>query len=399
MKILIIAYYTPPLGLSGVLRVTKLAKYLPEFGIEPVFLTVMPIAYYHYDYELLREIKGMKIYRAESIDPARLTFLFWGKNIPQSAFLLRRKDIASRSPQFQIFPDSKITFLPFAYQLAKRIIPKERISLIFATSPPYTNLLLGVRLKRYFSLPLIADFRDPFPSGYEPPPQLYKKWVSNLVRYIVKNSDAITVVQERINSILGIKGQLLSNGYDLKEPATFRLLWPDVKSDQNNLLYIGNFFENEALFLEILSELRDLEIRLDVCGAGRKEFLDRIKKSPEWAKNFHYLGILPHRAVMELMQRSAFLLYIAKPNQEAGIKLYEYLGAKRPIIYLGREDTEAARIIKETDSGIILKSGKDIKLALEEVLRREFRYQGVERYSFHQKASELSVIIRRLISQ
>ena len=48
-KLLLVAYYTPPLGMSGVMRVTKLAKYLPRFGWEPLVLTVKPIAYYHYD--------------------------------------------------------------------------------------------------------------------------------------------------------------------------------------------------------------------------------------------------------------------------------------------------------------------------------------------------------------
>ncbi len=375
MKILLISYYAPPLGLSGVIRVTKFAKYLPRFGIEPIILTTRPIAYYHYDEDLLEEIRRIRIYRAESLDFARLSFLFFGKRV------LKRK--GGRSSLF--FPDSKIGFLPFAYSLGKKIIERENVSLIFATSPPWTNLILGILLKRRFSLPLISDFRDPWPQGFIPPRKIYRRPLLSLLRYSVKNSEAITLVQERIKSILGIDGLVLPNGYDFQEP---------VISDQNNLLYTGNLFENEEEFRSFVRGIAKdkLEIRLDVCGAGREGFLREMANFPF----FNYLGLLPHKEVSKLILRSGFLLYLSKPNQEAGIKLYEYLGAKRPIIYLGPEDSEGAKIIKETDSGVILKDGEKIKEALEEAMKREFRFFGIERYSFLSRAEELASLVKRL---
>lgn len=375
-KVLILSYYTPPLGLSGVLRVTKFCKYLPDFGIEPILLTCQPIAYYHYDEELLEEIKGIKIYRAESFDPARLFFLFLG-----------RKILPSQLPSPDLFfPDSKIGFLPFAYQLGRKIIQKEKVSLIFATAPPWSVLLLGVFLKRHFSLPLISDFRDPWPKGFIPPRKLFKKRIFSLLHYIVKNSDAITLVQERIKSILGIEGYLLSNGYDQLEEK--------ISPDQNNLFYAGNLLENEDTFLTIVEGIKEskIEIRLDICGAVRRDFLKRIRKYPL----VNYLGILPHKEVSQMMRRSNFLLYLAKPNQEAGIKLYEYLGARRPIIYFGPADTEAERIIRETDSGIIIKEGERIREVIEEGLRRDFQFLGVEEYSFRKKTEKLAEIMRKV---
>ncbi|MEO0102507.1 MAG: glycosyltransferase [candidate division WOR-3 bacterium] len=376
LKVLIISYYAPPLGLSGVLRVTKFCKYLPDFGIEPIILTCQPISYYYYDPELLKEIKGIKIYRAESFDPARIFFLFFGKKVSPSRL---------PSPDF-FFPDSKIGFLPFAYNLGRKVIQKEKVSLIFATAPPWTVLLLGVSLKRHFSLPLISDFRDPWPQGFIPPRNLFKKGISSLLQYIVKNSDAITLVQERIKSILGIEGYLLPNGYDLESE--------EVSSDQNNLFYAGNLFENEKEFFSIIQAIQEknFPIRLDIAGAGREDFIQKIRRYPF----VNYLGILTHKEVSQLMRRSSFLLYISKPNQEAGIKLYEYLGAKRPIIYLGPPDTEAERIIKKTDSGITIRKGEEIKEALKEGLRREFQFLGVEGYSFHKKAERLAEIMRKV---
>jgi hypothetical protein len=41
-KVLVITYYWPPSGGAGVQRWLKFVKYLPDFGIQPVVLTVDP---------------------------------------------------------------------------------------------------------------------------------------------------------------------------------------------------------------------------------------------------------------------------------------------------------------------------------------------------------------------
>ncbi|MBE0585718.1 MAG: glycosyl transferase family 1, partial [Desulfofustis sp.] len=53
-KVLVIAYYFPPLGGSGVQRVLKFVKYLPQFGWQPTVLTIGPTAYYAHDESLLK---------------------------------------------------------------------------------------------------------------------------------------------------------------------------------------------------------------------------------------------------------------------------------------------------------------------------------------------------------
>ncbi len=54
-KALIITYYWPPSGGPGVQRVLKFAKYLPEFGWEPIILTVKNGTYPAIDESLLAE--------------------------------------------------------------------------------------------------------------------------------------------------------------------------------------------------------------------------------------------------------------------------------------------------------------------------------------------------------
>jgi len=45
-------------------------------------------------------------------------------------------------------------------------------------------------------------------------------------------------------------------------------------------------------------------------------------------------------------------------------KIYEYLAAMRPVIYTGKEDTEIARLLRETNAGHTCPDVDDIKTTL-----------------------------------
>src|SRR4051812_43598795 len=59
LNVLVIAYYFPPMGLSGVQRTLKFVKYLPEFGWRPIILTAGETPYYAHDESLLEELQPL----------------------------------------------------------------------------------------------------------------------------------------------------------------------------------------------------------------------------------------------------------------------------------------------------------------------------------------------------
>src|ERR1700689_3090125 len=59
LNVLVIAYYFPPMGLSGVQRTLKFVKYLPEFGWRPIVLTGGETPYYAHDLSLLEELNPL----------------------------------------------------------------------------------------------------------------------------------------------------------------------------------------------------------------------------------------------------------------------------------------------------------------------------------------------------
>ena len=56
-----------------------------------------------------------------------------------------------------LFPDSKIGWLPFGSVAGRHIIDREKPAAVFASAPPFTALLLGVRLKAHAHVPPAAD--------------------------------------------------------------------------------------------------------------------------------------------------------------------------------------------------------------------------------------------------
>ncbi|HOK42022.1 MAG TPA: hypothetical protein PLD27_13410, partial [bacterium] len=202
-KILMIAYYFPPLGGGGVPRPLKFCKYLPKFGWQPIVLTskngVGPV----YDKTLLDELntyKDVKVYRTLSFELGALKKLLLRQSAKQlersekqnidskienSRHIIEQKN-NTKSPNticrftkriitlfFQkiynlifIFlkkiciPDDKILWALPSFFAALRIIKKENPDLIFVTIPPYSSFILGALLKKCTGKKLVVDYRD-----------------------------------------------------------------------------------------------------------------------------------------------------------------------------------------------------------------------------------------------
>jgi len=156
-RVLLIAYYFPPLGLSGVQRVTKFAKFLPDFGWDVSVLTVKPRSYFAYDESLLTDLDRdeITVHRTASLDPTR----FFGSRrigMPPEG----RRRLVSGISQTLFQPDNKIGWFPFAVREGKRLLHEHTHHVILASAPPYTAHLIGSKLSRETGLPLVLDYRD-----------------------------------------------------------------------------------------------------------------------------------------------------------------------------------------------------------------------------------------------
>ena len=171
-KVLIISYYFPPSGGSGVQRWLKFVKYLPEFGYEPIVLTVDPTvaSYPQIDATLLQDIPSLV--RVERTTTREMLSLYKRvsptKEIPYGGFANENTQglfsTISRFIRGNFFlPDPRRGWNKFAYKKACELIEQEQIDTVITTSPPHSTQLIGLKLKKRFpSIQWIADLRDPW---------------------------------------------------------------------------------------------------------------------------------------------------------------------------------------------------------------------------------------------
>ena len=160
-RILMIAYHFPPLaGSSGIQRTLRFARYLPEFGWEPLVLTAHPRAYERTGADLLAELpKETVVVRAPAFDTAR------------------HFSIAGRYPGFLARPDRWISWLPGATLAGMSMIRCYRPDVIWSTYPIATAHMIGAALHKHSGLPWVADFRDPMAQdGYPSDPRVWKSF-------------------------------------------------------------------------------------------------------------------------------------------------------------------------------------------------------------------------------
>ncbi|MDA9084523.1 glycosyl transferase family 1, partial [Flavobacteriaceae bacterium] len=170
LNILIITYYWPPSGGSGVQRWMYFAKYLKKLGCNPIVLTVDPkyASYNLKDLSLNSHIKDIETHKTFSLEILSLYSFFKSgnktKGIPQS--YIPNKSIFDKITSFirlnLFIPDSRIGWNFFAFKKAKKIISNNKIDYVITTGPPHSSHLIGEKIYKKYKLKWIVDLRDPW---------------------------------------------------------------------------------------------------------------------------------------------------------------------------------------------------------------------------------------------
>jgi len=390
-KVLIISYYFPPVGGAGVQRVLKFVKYLPHFGWEPIVLTVKNIQYPAYDSSLLEEIpKETKIFRSGSFDPLRVIYLLkkpFRRSKNYSNSFKNTSHFKSRLSKFIFIPDNKIGWLFFAVIKGLRVAQKNKIDLIFSTSPPPTTHLVGLLLKKFLKVPLVVDFRDSWETSLEEKaPTFLHRWLQKKIeKKILHNADSVITVNEQIQTILQnrypkvLSTDVITNGYDEDDFAGSN----EEKAEYFTIGYLGTFnrINDPTPFLQALSELSQeiTEFKNQVKFVQIGMFLDfnfhELIKKFGLANMVDLKGYLTHKESLKQMSSASTLLLITTDSQGAEVlstgKIFEYFRSGKPILGILPPSGVAASLIKDINAGVIV-SPKNI-LGIKQILKDYFR--------------------------
>ncbi len=366
-KVLVISYYFPPMGFSGVQRITKFVKYMKEFDWEPTVLTINPKTYYAFDESLLREVEDaeVKIVRTNPKDPTQKLF---SQSKLKNDFT---RKILNRISQSFLLPDNKRHWMSEALKVASDLLQRDKHDVIFATAPPYTTFRIGDELKRKFNLPLILDYRDAWLDdvlSWYPTP-IHRRIVKNMEKRVLLNSNKIIVYTRQLKEhLLTIYPFLVSedikiipHGFDEDD---FRFEFQSTKpKDKMRITYSGVFYDERTpkYFVEAVRRLffehPELSNKIEFCFVGNfKKKYEKLIDNVDLKNSFNIIGYIDHRdSVKYLLDSDVLWLMIRhskNPHLVATSKLYEYFGTKKIILGCVPEGA-ASQLLREYEASII----------------------------------------------
>jgi len=349
-KVLVIAYYYPPMGLSGVQRTLKFTKYMKRFNWEPTVITAGDVAYFAHDLNMLREAEeaGIRIIRTESFDLNSMIGKKYGTvNMPKE--FLRK--LYSRFTKTFFIPDNKKSWAKKAYTTAKELLSKESFDIIYVTIPPYSSFMYAAKLKKEFNIPLFVDYRDLWLGNHFAfyPTPYHRSRHKKLEYEALRASDKVVAINRRIKEKLLITYPFLTfedviiipHGYD---PEDFKHE-TNVKSSSTKmkLTYSGIFYESVTpkFFLNAFKKL-SVE-RPDIAANIELEFIGHLRDENkklilelglnEFVRDHGYMEHI--ESVKKLQAADVLWMMVGKqPNADtiSTSKLFEYFGTRKPVL-------------------------------------------------------------------
>lgn len=383
-RVLIIAYYFPPMGLSGVQRTLKFAKYLPTYGWKPTVLTVGPTGYYAIDESLLREVDeaGIEVVRTGSLDMNRV---FKKRGVVRMPSERVRKVLQFLGDTIFI-PDTKIGWKRKAVKAGSEVLRREPFDAIMATAPPQTDFLIGLALKKKFKVPLVLDYRDAwleYPFKYFPTPY-HRHAHRKLERKAVKGCDRIVVTHRRVKEHLVRRFPFLtyndvvivSQGYDHEDfatPVAERLSQTKLRITHSGTFYGGRSPATLVqAFHNVLKDNPHLRGRIEInlVGNTRREDQGLVRKLG-LQNEVNFLGYLEHKASVKHLLEADVLWFVLDNDFQSPGKLYEYFAARKPI-FASTVEGYTKQLLLESKAALCvpLKDVKSHEDALLEVFKR-----------------------------
>ncbi len=383
-RVLVITYYWPPSGGSGVQRWVKFAKYLPQEGWQPVIYTPENPEYTAVDHTLSAEIPHeAEIIRRPILEPYGVYRRLMGKGASTDMKTLTAgaasgavTEISGGKKTFRqrlslwirgnlFVPDPRVGWVRPSVRFLKKYLAEHPVDVIVTTGPPHSMHLIGQALHRELGLPWIPDFRDPWSRMYylKHLPMTGRTWrrLRAMEQSVLDECSAVLavtpLVQEEFRAQTATPVEMITNGYDggdfdqrVEPDGLFNVVHTGLLASDGNPLNLWKVLGakawadpefRKALRLRFTGKV-DREVYRAVEDAGLKD-------------NIVDLGYCDHlTAVREQLAATVLILPLRNDPEYRPIlpgKLFEYLASRRPVLGIGQTDGAMARVLEETGAG------------------------------------------------
>ena len=406
-RVLIISYYWPPTGGSGVQRWVKFAKYLPSEGWQPVIYTPENPEQLAVDESLAAEVPAeAEIIKTHITEPYELYKKFLKKSghskeaVEVNPVNAQNKTFAQKAAMWvrgNLFrPDPRCLWIRPSVKFLKKYLKEHPVDLIVSTGPPQSMHIIGMKLARETGLPWIADFRDPwtkiFYFKHLSMTRATERWHRRMEKRVLDEASVVVavspLVQQEFQNMTQTPVELITNGFDEcdfeqgapdqswvshPDPDQATNIDPDQKSrlaaggpDKDFVITHTGLFAadgNPTMLWKVLAAkcTKDGEfrkhLRIRFVGKTDDAILEAVR-AEGLDGHLTDMGYQPH-AVAIREQRTASLLILPlrkEPEYRAVLpgKLFEYLASWRPVLGIGQPDGAMSMILNTTKTGVVL---------------------------------------------
>ncbi|MCK4576136.1 glycosyltransferase [candidate division WOR-3 bacterium] len=376
-KVLIIAYYFPPVGEGGVQRTAKFVKYLPELEWEPVVLTVKERIYRKtnrvIDVSLLKEIpKSVHVIRTKCIDLANISKRVKADSVSNSSNV-SLKMLMNKIGGLLINPDAQMFWIPIATTVGLKLINQHKIDIIYSTGNPWSDHIIGAILNIVTRLPWVVDYRDPW--NLNPYLTHSSKIRENLQLFleasVIKHANKVIFTTERTKKdyerVFGDgKFVIIRNSFD---PLDFESVKPK-RFQKFTIVYSGSmqhyrgpyyFISGLWNWLKRCPQARQ-ELQINILGKINEEAKTLIDKLG-LQDVMNLIGYVSHKESIAYLLGADVLLSIVDVGGETIIpgKIFEYFASGKPILALIPPSGSAACILRKEGREKYIVSPRDVE--------------------------------------
>lgn len=421
-RALVVAYDYPPIASAAAERSRQLTRHLPAHGWRPVVIAPRAGVSWAYDPDE-RLPADVEVRRTRSLEPARVLKAMRRERATGGSATARRALAGRRLREWALVPDSRAGWIPFAVVCALRAAGEADV--VVTTSPPASAHVAGYAVARLTGRPWVADFQDPWSlPAFQAWMGRVRPWVdTRLERAVLRRADRIVATTPWLADHLAGRGgedrvRLLPNGFD---PAEHSPAQP-LAAKSFTLVHVGSFYgprSPEPLLSAVAAALAaEPGIRPALClrllgseDAENSQRLGAAIRRLGLGDVVERRGQVPRREALRAMGDAAVLVLVTDRG-DAGrglvpLKLYEYLGAGRPVLALTPPNGEAGRLVWA--AGGIAVDPSDTAVAAAAILRLHERWRAgedssasaiaLDRYRWDRLAGTLAEILSEALSR
>jgi len=430
-RVLIVSFNFPPTSNIAAVRVGKLAKYLPQFGWEPIVLTAdnvkewpqtLPVEideanifrtpYFALDSSLYRNLGGSDLTSPRSSSRK----YSWKKPLYKALRLTRPIYTLSI---FHPLVSDPIGWYPHAVKKGREILKKYEIDAIFSSYSPSTSHLVASRLQRSSGIPWIAEFRDLWAlNPYTRKIPVFQFLEKRLEKRVMKGSSLLIAASEdmaeQLETLHAKKAVTIHNGFDEEDYAENVPLTAKFTITYTGRVYPGK--RDPTLLFEAVKELRD-EGKVSPQTLDVRFFGDKSLTTLSAPIEKYHLGgmvkicdLVSFKESIKRQKESTVLLLLEWNDPKAKAtytgKLFEYLGAERPILAIAYRGGAINNLLAESGTGVLVDEVQMMKESLSRWLD-EWQQLGrivsywkpradvIQRYTRKEQARKLAQLLEK----